>query len=699
MRPRAWFAIAWVVSMYYPAVATERIDSESTAVIESRPDAVVRALEAAILLSGQEGGDIRLATWNGLFERDDAGAWVVLVVEVDGPALLKDTQEGELAVDLHLYALGSDQEVVATVSRQVVVDLVEHRSRIELGGLKVPMLLALPDGDHLLRLLVRTGEKAFGIRSIQTSVDAEVFQRLTFLPPVFPDPTGGWLIASPGSPESASTPDWLPFVNGNGKSLPAALPVVRRGDTPRGTLYLIDSSPRPTNLEIVLRPAFAETTVGFPLTVLGRVPSTSPKLDALGFEWPEVDLPTGVYTAVIDLNPGTDASTSTPTFNLVVAAEGNDSLWPNLDLETTDRDPERAIAGVDGLPPAYSDDEFRALGDKELIQGYQQVLATLVEHGFAVAGGQLRSLEEQAAKAPVGSTLQRLEEAEIQTSAALAERGADLLPVVTLHALSASTYRAEGEGVLASHSLRLVLRLARLAFHPPQTDLSSRSAIANLLSEVAAGEAAYGNLTQAVSLFEGALEASNADSEALLGLASVYERLGRYGEAAETLKGLWDRNPDLAEAGLRLGINLARRSQTKRARSVLSQVATISTEAWVSRLAFQELARLELEREQPLRAIEVLRQGLEDWPQDFHLRVQLAYCLESVGRTQEAKGVLLSLQPSTLCVGSPSARWLYHRLPGLDSTDNLQALASLSRKDLPGIQAALEDLGPIVTRQ
>ena len=138
------YAMLLVVVMALPGGPTHA----AQAVVETSPDAVVRALEAAILLSGQEGGDIRLAVWDGAFSGTSGNTWIVLVVEVEGPALLLEAQDGSLEVDLHLYALGKDREVVTALSQQVRIDLARHRELIHASGLKIPWLVPVPNGDH-----------------------------------------------------------------------------------------------------------------------------------------------------------------------------------------------------------------------------------------------------------------------------------------------------------------------------------------------------------------------------------------------------------------------------------------------------------------------------------------------------------------------------------------------------------------------
>lgn len=697
MRPRA-LAAGWSMALIASMTVIAGAVEGAPETIESGPGAVVRALEAAIILSGQEGGDIRLAAWSGLFDHADDGAWVVLVVEVDGPALLAGALGDGLEVDVHLYALKEDREVGSALSQRVRIDLARHRELIAVSGLKVPMYVALPRGEHLLRLLVRTGEQAFGIRSLPVSVSAESLADLGARPPVFPDRSGSWLVVTPGGREPTTAPTWLPFSAGDNGPLPAALPVLRSGETTRGSLYLPAASANPTRLEIVLRPAFADTVLRSPLTILERRAAASSPLQVLDFELGEVDLPGGVYTAVIDLNPDSPTVATTKSFNVVVTGDADATVWPQLDMESTQQRSDGTVASSGPSLPVDPGDTTPDQADEEITHRYRQILIDLAAGKFDLACRRLQTLEEPFAKAPGGAGIERLEASQLQASSHLARSGADLFPVMLLHALAAQTYRAAGQSVLASHSIRIVQHLVHEHPHQGQ-DLDARSAIADLLTEVATGEAEFGNLAQAIVLFEGALARERKHPVALLGLASVYERQGRYADASWILDKLLAQTPAHPEATLRLAINLARQSQTKRARTLLARLTTVDVESWIARLAFQELARVEFDRQRPQQAIDVLLAGLERWPSDFNLSVQLAYCLDAVGRPADGQRVLGSLESTPSGAAEPSARWLYHQPPSWSQKNRLEDLTARAEQWLPGLRQALEVSDTIVAQR
>jgi len=689
MNPRDLLTGVWLTLAVHLALATYPVQADSE-VLEATPDAVVRALEAAMILSGQEGGDIRLAAWNGVFDRGDGSAWVVLVVEVEGPAILEAAAGDELEVDLHLYALDDRREVGAALSRRVRIDLVRHREELETSGLKVPLFLSLPTGEHLLRLLVRTGEQAFGIRSLEVSVGDGTQADHGTRPPVFPDRSGGWLVAIPSSPRADAATTRPPFVTHHEDFLPAALPILRRGEIPRGLLYLSESTTTQRQLEAILRPAFAETVVRLPVTLRQRSSSSSLQLDILEIELPEVDLPSGLYTAVINFRPGIDTGKSTRPFNLVVTGDTDASFWPQLDLDSPGESRPAAIAGSPTPDPG--------LVDEEISRHYRQVLTQLANSGFDLARPGLRTLEERFTFGSERLATERLEANEYLVASELSKQGADLLPVLVLHAQSAAAYRAKGKNILTRHSIRLIRRLVDLYLLHRQ-ELEARSAAADLLTEVATGEAEFGNLAGSTLLFEESLASDGQNPAALLGLALVYERHGRYADAIRILESLLAERPDHAEATLRLGVNLARQSHPKRAHTLLSQLASRDVEPWIALLAYQEMGRLALDRERPQQAIEILQEGLENWPSDFNLNVQLAFYLDSTGRPAAAQSVLSALEPSSVGLREPSARWLYHRPPSWSQSGQLEALAIRAQKWLPDLRKALMTSDPIVAQQ
>ncbi len=665
-------------------------ESPSFSFVDSTSQTVVRALEAAMLLSDQEGGDLRLAVWSGQFEGPGGEPGVLMVVEVDGPALLSGAVSDDLIVDLHVYALKEEHQIDAAISRRVDIELKEHRRLLETGGLKLPVFLPLPAGNHHLRLLATTGPESFGVRSLQVSVIADSSAEPSARPPVFPDRSDGWLVALPAVQGEGETDPWPPFLSRQSETLPSALPVLHRGERPRGFVY-VPSSNRLDRLQVVLRPSFADTVVRLSVAPLRRRQSGSPHLEIVEFELPEIDLPSGIYTGIVELEPEMEDGPSTKSFNLVVSDLVEALHWPQLDLETGSPPDEEAVAAI-SLQPATG------LPQREIVEGYRLVVLRLAEGHEEEALELLSTLEQQSLRPGEQASMSRLETSQERVSQSLSNQGVELLPLLLLHTRAALNYRTRGQFVLSRHSLRLVRHLAR--FTDPTAEHSEAApATAGLLIMLADSEAEYGNLPQALSLYGEALDLGWHVSRGQLGIATVLERQGRYAETIEILRQLLQSQPDHPEARLRLGINLARKNQLKRAQPVLEQLATEDGAAWISSLARQELARLEARQRRPEDAMEILQEGLAKAPGDFTLRVQLAYLYDQNGAPGRARELLGQLPEGVTGSGRRSARWFYHRPPAPDGESELERFAEEAQSWLPALRDALEPAGTTVSRR
>jgi lipopolysaccharide biosynthesis regulator YciM len=80
----------------------------------------------------------------------------------------------------------------------------------------------------------------------------------------------------------------------------------------------------------------------------------------------------------------------------------------------------------------------------------------------------------------------------------------------------------------------------------------------------------------------------------------------------------------------------------------------------VTPLAFQELARLEEEREQTTRAENVLRAGLVRYPQSVRMRVQLAAVMDREGKMRQAREVIEDIPALQLGAAEEASRFRYN---------------------------------------
>ncbi len=121
-------------------------------------------------------------------------AYVPVVVEVDGPALLSGVTPGtSLPAEVYVYALDGAGTVHDFVAQTVGLDLAKLETALLHGGFRFVGHLDLPPGEYSMRVLVRNGVTgATGLRVLPLTVPALVHGRPLLLPPLFPQPPGSW---------------------------------------------------------------------------------------------------------------------------------------------------------------------------------------------------------------------------------------------------------------------------------------------------------------------------------------------------------------------------------------------------------------------------------------------------------------------------------------------------------------------------
>jgi tetratricopeptide (TPR) repeat protein len=113
---------------------------------------------AALLMSGQEGGEIPLGAV-ALPIRGEAGKTRILMrLRIDGPALLAGQTADVLRAEVALYALDGGQGVQASLLETIELDLPSLRDAIQRGGVDFLGGLELRPGQYSVRMLARNLE-------------------------------------------------------------------------------------------------------------------------------------------------------------------------------------------------------------------------------------------------------------------------------------------------------------------------------------------------------------------------------------------------------------------------------------------------------------------------------------------------------------------------------------------------------------
>jgi tetratricopeptide repeat protein len=148
---------------------------------------------AALLMSGQEGGELPVGVYAIAAPGEDGKTRILFRLRLGGPALLAGQTSGVLRVEISLYMLDPEGGVQTSELETVEVDLASQREAIERSGLDFLGSFELRPGSYSLRMLARNPEtRKLGVRSAALQVPNPATLQPQALPPapaVDPRPT------------------------------------------------------------------------------------------------------------------------------------------------------------------------------------------------------------------------------------------------------------------------------------------------------------------------------------------------------------------------------------------------------------------------------------------------------------------------------------------------------------------------------
>ncbi len=163
-------------------------------------------------------------------------AYVPVLIEVDGPALLAGTPDGTLPADVFVYAFDAENRILDYFSQRIGLEVDKVGKALRQTGLKFFGHLDLPPGEHSVRVLVRNGRSgASGLTVTTVSVPDLAQASPVLLPPFFPEPADKWLIVRE-TPRPGDRQVPYPFMLGEEPFIPASRPVLEKGREARLSL-------------------------------------------------------------------------------------------------------------------------------------------------------------------------------------------------------------------------------------------------------------------------------------------------------------------------------------------------------------------------------------------------------------------------------------------------------------------------------
>ncbi|MEM7349390.1 MAG: hypothetical protein AAF657_01195 [Acidobacteriota bacterium] len=626
--------------------------------LESDRAAIVDMRTAALIMSGQQGGALPVAL--AVLPQVESPDQLTVLVEVDGAALVAQEAGAEpWRVDVHAYVLEGGFDVVEQQSLAFDLDPQRHGLLLAGTGLKIFLPLEIPTDDSLLRVLVRSGDD-FGLRGLELAGEEGGASRI--LQPIFSERDEPWLLAKPAGRVVTLPP---PFAVAARAAVPTVRPVAPVDAAVSGLVFVRGEPQAGAELTALHRRP-GEEAIRTPIKLGER--TETPGLQTIAVVLPTEKLEPGVHEIVVGLAGAESAGVPAPSV-----------LSPPVTLFI--EAPKRPILGAvdegDRVRSAGAPDSELPKAQKKLLRearrAYRQALQYLVEDQRQIALATLQTAQTRVWKSLDADAIAVLDRAESGVLARLdPEDWSGALPVALLYLELGQTYRQEHRFILASYSAQKVVQIAeahaRLA--------ASQDAVgeaAQLIASLGSYSQLDGARSQAKRYYAAALEVSGEDPAALFGLATIYEKEGRFNEALPFFKRFVEAHPEHLEGRLRLAINQARGAKPASARRSLEKLGAQREAEWIALLAHQELARLEISQDRSRQAAGVLRRALERWPAHPTLTIQQAYVLDAQGSLSASRTLLESLQSSTAAYAA-NERFRYNTWPA----DYLRAL----RRDL-----------------
>ncbi|HSO23776.1 MAG TPA: tetratricopeptide repeat protein [Chondromyces sp.] len=201
------------------AVGEQRLET-----LETVPIGGVTGWAAALLMSGESGGDVEGAlAWTSTVPAGASQqATVTVFVEVDGRTLLGDSSRSETTIEVFGYLVDGTGAIVGHLAEEVPVVDAETLAAIRDGGLKFVGTLSAQSGASSLRVAIRDRERGrYFLGTIVIEVpDARPGGRI-LLPPLAAETDGRWVVAS--RRDLAHTAGWADLPQG--ATYPSARPV------------------------------------------------------------------------------------------------------------------------------------------------------------------------------------------------------------------------------------------------------------------------------------------------------------------------------------------------------------------------------------------------------------------------------------------------------------------------------------------
>ncbi|HEX5758043.1 MAG TPA: VWA domain-containing protein [Thermoanaerobaculia bacterium] len=288
-----------------------------------KPTVQVSALErrlqtAAEILGGEPGGPIGASVLATSFRASGPNAYVPVIVEVNGPALIAGQPDKTLVTEIYAYAMDGDGSIQGYFTQTLGVDLNKVEAQLKQSGLKFFGDLELPPGEYSVRVLVRNAKTgAHALQVVPVVVPAYDQAGPVVLPPLFPEPQGKWLLTRETQVAGAPQPEY-PFIIGQEPFIPASKPVLAANQGARVTVMAYNLGNGDVRAEAGVLRADGQPVQGGALQLTERQRGGGRAPDRLVGTFTPSGLAPGEYLLRVTVTDGASGAAQTSTIPFVV---------------------------------------------------------------------------------------------------------------------------------------------------------------------------------------------------------------------------------------------------------------------------------------------------------------------------------------------------------------------------------------------
>lgn len=276
-----------------------------------------RLLASDLIAAAAERDDLSMDVLAAAFRAGPDQAYIPVIVEIDGGALLEGHESPRLPVEIYAYVTDDKSEMRDFFSRVVTLDLTGRQDTFANTGLKYYGSLDLASGDYLLRVLARNAiTGATGVETLALHVPTFESGEPTLLPPFFHEEPGAWFLVREQPADQYARTTVYPFTVNGEPYVPSAVPLLSEGGSGEAEISLVgyNLGEGDLSLQATVLDADGERMEGGALSLRERTVTGIPGLDKLVADFDPADLPAGDYTLRVTV---TDPATRTRPFNSI----------------------------------------------------------------------------------------------------------------------------------------------------------------------------------------------------------------------------------------------------------------------------------------------------------------------------------------------------------------------------------------------